>query len=165
MSRVFLSAALFVIVVLSLPTAALSAPASKARPDSPHVFVGVTTATIFGGAGSSGWKAMGNLCQAEFGNEFPSVRMCFSEEVMRTPTSQWPSDIPVVGAWTHPTFVSTNPAVDLSGVSRTTVDELSCTSWLVAAGRGLVTGDFGFATASCNFRRPVTCCAPIEEAR
>ena len=44
-----------------------------------HRFVKVTTATT---QGDAGWKALNDLCQTEHGSTYPSVRMCFSEEMI-----------------------------------------------------------------------------------
>ncbi len=127
----------------------------------PNRFVGVTSATT---TGLAGFKGMGDLCRSQFAGTYPNVRMCFSEEIMRTPPAQWPA----LGGnyWVQPTFqaaVAQPPYVlDISGYY-STMDNLTCTAWNSNSSSvfGLVVTVIGsFVVYPCDNAFGVTCCAP-----
>ena len=59
-----------------------SAAAAQSSPCELYRFVGVSSASSNGGAG---WKGLSNLCVSQFVSTYPSIRMCTSEEILRTP--------------------------------------------------------------------------------
>ena len=120
-------------------------------------FVGVTASNPLG---NDGWLNFNDRCEQEFGAAFSGVRMCFSEEIMRTPVASWPS-IPSE-AWVQPTLILLNEthAYDISGVRSTADEALSCGGWRVGTGVGLALDTSGsYSTVTCGNRRAVTCCA------
>jgi hypothetical protein len=137
------------------------------------VFVGVTAGTT---QGTAGVKALGDLCQAEFGVLYPNVRACFSEEILRTPTNRWPSLAGgPPGFWLMPLYqhsVSNDGGeqprmtVEFSGIMATPRG-MSCNGWSDPAESGLAL----FAQGTIAPQRPcstalgVTCCAPRTEVQ
>ena len=127
----------------------------------PNRFVGVTSATT---SGLAGWKGMGDLCRSQFGGTYPNVRMCFSEEVMRTPPAQWPA---LAGShWVQPTFqapVAEPPYVlDVSGFY-SSMGNMTCVAWNSNSSSvfGLTLTSLGsFVVDACSNAIGVTCCAP-----
>lgn len=128
-------------------------------------FIGVTTTAI---AGNAGWRNLNLACSSQFGATYPTVRMCTSKDILQTPVIQWPS-LPG-NAWVQPVIVSaalvnsgpiTGGFVDISGLTTTYPDWLSCNGWSTRDNSGLAllsTGGFGFGT--CAFASTfVTCCA------
>lgn len=132
-----------------------------------HRFVAITTAST---QGNAGWKGISDLCQA-FVASFPGVRVCSSEEIMRTSPEDWPT---LTGpAWCHPHLVGfgesvnaginslTPGAVDASGLSNGSLN-FSCAGWSDDGTEnfaGLTIDASGFATRGCSNFFPVACCA------
>jgi len=131
-----------------------------------HRFVGATSATA---QGNAGWKGMGDRCQNEFGGTYSSVRVCFSEEIMRTPSSAWPSLSGASGFWVHPSFqplaagtTGANYGLDASGNS-SGLGYMTCIHWTYAQndGSGLALDSTGaFKLLPCDGNLGVACCAP-----
>lgn len=120
-------------------------------------FIGVTASTPLG---NDGWLNFNDRCEQEFGAAFPGVRMCFSEEILRTPVGDWPS-IPSE-AWVQPTLILLNGThvLDISGVRSDVDNALSCGGWRIGSGIGLALDTSGtYSTVTCGNRRAVTCCA------
>jgi hypothetical protein len=149
------------------PTGPKGDPGSGAIP---FQFVGFSNN---GTPGSFGLRKAAEMCKATFAN-YPSVRMCRSEEIINTADFP-PRDSEYMCGWVQPSIVygTASFTADASGVfSSTDSRDLSCHSWsmasdnntgLVACGGGISSNpDLGIAGPSmCDHPFRIACCAPV----
>lgn len=117
-------------------------------------FLGFSETAVNGGAGL---RMMNLACQGKFG---PDSRLCFSQEVLESPSLPAQSE----SAWVHPTMAphSSDPdsVADVSGVEHGT--NLACSGWQSPspslAGLAIDGNTFSFSSRSCDSEIHVACC-------
>lgn len=133
---------------------------AEASPCELYKFVGITVAKT---QGNAHWKAMIDMCKSEYGD---SVRMCTTEEIMKTPAGQWPTSLDS-DAWVQPVIVEAEIPfiIDFSLWYEDNPDNLTCRGWNSnsASYRGMVLYLSGWiSTRQCDQQSAITCCVPYE---